>query len=230
MKKEVEKLEQEMPYDKKTETTEPIVNQGADSKKAKEKGRNDKGGKKTSASSENELDVKVDPIPALERELESAKAESLENHDRYIRKVAEFENYRRRKEREFGELIRSSNRDLIARLLPVLENFERAMNHTEVGESFDNYQKGVEMILTQFKELLSVEGLAPIESVGKPFDPNLHEALMQIPSDDYDEGVVCEETERGYLLGDRVIRHAKVVVSIGAPTEERGVESAKGDE
>ena len=229
MKKEVEKLAQEMPDDKKTETTEPVVNQAADSK-VKEKGLNDKGGKETSASSENELDAKVDPIPALERELESAKAESLENHDRYIRKVAEFENYRRRKEREFGELIRSSNRDLITRLLPVLENFERAMNHTEVGESFDNYRKGVEMIFTQFKDLLSVEGLSPIESVGKPFDPNLHEALMQVPSDDYDEGVVCEETERGYLLGDRVIRHAKVVVSIGAQTEELGVESAKRDE
>jgi molecular chaperone GrpE len=151
----------------------------------------------------------------------------MEKQDLYIRKVAEFENYRRRRDREFEELIQSANGGLISRLLPVLENFERALNHGESSEGSDAYRKGVEMIVSQFKEALRREGMEAVESVGQTFDPNLHEALMQVPSEAYEAGVVCEEIERGYRLGDRVIRHAKVVVSLGKPDQKVKVEDTR---
>ena len=161
-----------------------------------------------------------DPVQELALALERTKAEAAENHDLYLRKTAEFENYRRRRDRELEELVRTANAGLISQFLPVLENFERALNHNESGEGFDAYRKGVEMIVNQFKEVLRREGLEPIESVGQTFDPNLHEALLQTYSQDYETGVVCEEIERGYRLGDRVIRHAKVAVSQGAPEQK----------
>jgi molecular chaperone GrpE len=160
-----------------------------------------------------------DPVRELRLALGQAQAEAAEKHDLYVRKAAEFENYRRRRDREFEEMVRAANGGLISRLLPVLENFERALNHGEPGDASDAYRKGVEMIVSQFKEALRREGLEPIEAVGRAFDPNLHEALLQAHSGAYEAGVVCEEIERGYRLGERVIRHAKVVVSLGAPED-----------
>jgi molecular chaperone GrpE len=161
-----------------------------------------------------------DPLLALTEELERARALAAEKNDLYLRKAAEFENYRRRRDREFEEFVRSANEGLISRLLPVLENFERALNHGESGENFEAYRRGVDMIVGQFRDALKREGLEAVESVGLPFDPNLHDALMQAPSEAYEAGLVCEEVERAYRLGGRVIRHAKVIVSAG-PAEPK---------
>lgn len=193
---------------------EKEVEQGKDTEQAEEEGP------KGTASSAEEEGVAGDPVRELTSALERAKAEAAEKHDLYLRKVAEFENYRRRRDREFEELVRTANGELISRLLPVLENLERALNHSESGEGLDAYRKGVEMIVNQFKEVLRREGLESIESVGHAFDPNLHEALLQTRSEAYEPGVICEEIERGYRLGDRVIRHAKVIVSLGAPEQK----------
>ena len=162
-----------------------------------------------------------DPVQTLMEELERARTQAAEKNDLYLRKAAEFENYRRRRDREFEEFARSANEGLISRLLPVLENFERALNHGESGENFDAYRKGVDMIVGHLKDALKREGLEAVESIGQPFDPNLHDALMQAPSDVYEAGMVCEEIERGYRLGGRVIRHAKVVVSAGPPEKKK---------
>lgn len=174
-----------------------------------------------------EEEVAKDPIRELTLALERAQAEAAERHDLYLRKAAEFENYRRRRDREFEELARTASGELISRLLPILENFERALNHRESGEGFDAYRKGVEMIVDQFKEVLRREGLEPIPSVGHAFDPYLHEALLQAHSETYKPGVVCEEIERGYRLGERVLRHAKVVVSLGAPEQKTEVQDTQ---
>ena len=152
--------------------------------------------------------------------LELARVEAAEKNDLFLRKAAEFENFRRRRDREFEETIRLANEGLISRLLPVLENFERALNHQDSGENLEAYRKGVEMIVQQFREALKREGLEVVEAVGQSFDPNLHEALMQTPSDAHEAGLICEEVERGYRLKERVIRHAKVIVSLGA-TEKK---------
>lgn len=201
---------------------EKDAEQGKDTKQAEEEGQKDAGAETTLSAAEE--DVTEDPVRELTLALERAQAEAAEKHDLYLRKVAEFENYRRRRDREFEEMARTANGELISRLLPVLENLERALSHGESGGGLDAYRKGVEMIVHQFREVLRREGLEPIESVGQAFDPNLHEALTQTHSEAYEPGVVCEEIERGYRLGERVIRHAKVIVSLGAPAQKMEVE------
>lgn len=162
-----------------------------------------------------------DAVQKLASALEQARAEAAEKHDMYLRKAAEFENFRRRRDRDLEETVRSANEGLISRLLPVLENFERAQGHRDPGENAEAYRKGMELIIQQFKDVFRREGVEALESVGQPFDPNLHDALMQAPSAAYEAGLVCEEVERGYRLKDRVVRHAKVIVSLGTP-EKKG--------
>lgn len=201
----------------KNEETEKVSEQaGGDDRGA--------GGAETALEGQKTTEGPEDPVRELRLALERAQVEAAERQDLYVRKAAEFENYRRRRDREFEEMVRTASGGVISRLLPVLENLERALSHGEPGDASDAYRKGVEMIVSQFKETLRREGLEPIESVGQGFDPNLHEALMQAHSEAYGAGVVCEEIERGYRLGERVLRHAKVVVSLGAPEERVEIE------
>jgi molecular chaperone GrpE len=148
-----------------------------------------------------------------ENPLEKAQTEAAGHHDRWMRLAAEFENYKRRSARQFGELVQSANERLVMQLLPVLDNFELALNHEGDDESLESFQKGVEMIFGQLHDVLESEGLKPFDSVGKPFDPNIHDAVMQMESEEHESGMVVEEVQKGYTLGDRVLRHTKVVVS-----------------
>jgi len=148
-----------------------------------------------------------------ESELEKAKTEAAQYHDRWMRLAAEFENFRKRSSRQFAELVQSANERLVAQLLPVLDNFERALNHHGDEETSESFRKGVEMIFGQLQNVLESEGLKPLDSVGKPFDPEYHDAMMQIESEKYKSGTIVEEVEKGYTLNDRVLRHAKVMVS-----------------
>ena len=146
---------------------------------------------------------------------ETADQASEVGSDRYLRLVAEFDNYRKRTAREFGDVIRSANIRLLRELIEITDNFERAMSHESDVNGGEAYRKGVELIYNQLAELLKKEGVTAIESKGQPFDPNYHEALMQAESDEYDEGMVSQEILKGYKLDDKVLRHARVVVSRG---------------
>jgi molecular chaperone GrpE len=146
--------------------------------------------------------------------------ESEDWHDRYLRLVAEFDNFRKRSAREFGNLVVSAERELIGDLTEVLDNFERALKADHKGESVDEFAKGVALIRDQLWDVLGRRGLKRVEALGTPFDPEAHDALMKIPSDEYDEGIVAQEVSPGYHLGEKVLRHAKVVVSQGkAPAD-----------
>jgi molecular chaperone GrpE len=147
---------------------------------------------------------------------EQAK-ESEDWHDRYLRLVAEFDNFRKRSAREFGNLVISAERELIGDLTEVLDNFERALKADHKGESVDEFAKGVALIRDQLWDLLGRRGLKRVDAVGTLFDPEAHDALMRMPSDEYDEGIVAQEVSPGYHLGEKVLRHAKVVVSQGKP-------------
>ncbi len=135
--------------------------------------------------------------------------------ERYLRLAAEFDNYKKRTAREFSEVVKSANARLLRELIEILDNFERALVKNASENNFDSYRKGVELIYNQLTELLRKENVTPIEAVGSPFDPNQHEAMMQQPSDQYAEGVVAQELQRGYKLDSRVLRHARVIVSSG---------------
>lgn len=146
---------------------------------------------------------------------ESLRQQVSELEDKLLRTAAEFENYRKRVARQYDDLVRSANDALIVELLEVIDNFERAMNHTGQDTDLSAYQEGTELIYNQMVNLLKKYNITPIESVGQPFDPNLHEALMQVESDEYDEGLVAVEIAKGYQQGSRVIRHSRVGVSSG---------------
>ena len=148
---------------------------------------------------------------------EQPATEVEDYHDRYLRLAAEFDNFRKRSAREFGNLVIAAERDLIGDLTEVLDNFERALNADHKGESAEEFAKGVALIRDQLWDVLGRRGLKRMEALGSPFDPEAHDALLRMPSEEYDEGVVAQEVSPGYRLGEKVLRHAKVIVSQGKP-------------
>jgi molecular chaperone GrpE len=159
-------------------------------------------------------------IDLLKERLAKSEEQTKELEDRLLRLAAEFDNYKKRMAKEFGYLIKNANENLILQLLDTLDNFQRALNSAKTSNDYENFHKGVELIYNHLKEILSKEGLKEIEALGKPFDPNFHEAVIQAESDKYDEGVVMDEISRGYMLNDRLLRASKVVVSKGRPKKE----------
>ena len=144
-------------------------------------------------------------------ELEAARAETAANYDRYVRAVAELDNYRKRTVRLRAETRDETLRDVLLQVAPILDNLRRAL-HQETQEA-ELLKQGVELICGQFNDVLKGYGLAEIESVGQPFDPEVHEALAEVPDDEHAPGTIIEEMEKGYKLNDKVVRYARVVVS-----------------
>jgi molecular chaperone GrpE len=145
-------------------------------------------------------------------DLEGLKRERDDFYDRFLRKSAEFENYRKRVERERREQADHTVTDLLIDLLNVVDDFERALA-VSADEGSEGYRKGVELIYAKLQDLLRRRGVKPIEALGADFDPNVHQAVAQEPSDEHREGEVTEELRRGYMLGDRLLRPAMVKVA-----------------
>jgi len=151
-------------------------------------------------------------------ELEAARAEAAANYDRYVRAVAELDNYRKRTVRMRAETRDETLRDVLLQVAPILDNLRRALRQeTQEAESL---KQGVELICGQFNDVLKGYGLAEIEAVGQPFDPEVHEALAEVPDDEHAPGTVIEEMEKGYKLNDKVVRYARVVVSKATEASE----------
>ena len=137
-----------------------------------------------------------------------------ESWDKLLRIQADFENTRKRLEREKQDFIKFANESLILELLNILDDLERVVNLAESkSQDLPAFLKGVEMILAHLYEMLKEHGVKPVDAQGKLFDPNFHEALMQVENSELPEHTVVEELQKGYLLNDRVIRTAKVKVS-----------------
>lgn len=133
--------------------------------------------------------------------------------DRYLRLLAEYDNFRKRTERERSDIIKTASEDLIRELLPILDNLDRATEHRKDKTTYDEYVKGIAIIEDQFRAVLSRVGLERIEAVGKPFDPIIHDAVGIIESNEHESGIVIAEQDKGYILSGKVIRHPKVIVS-----------------
>jgi molecular chaperone GrpE len=146
------------------------------------------------------------------RELAALKGERDEIYDRLLRKTAEFDNYRKRVERERREQADQAVVDLLQQLLQVVDDFDLAMK-VEAGEEAAAYRKGVELIHTKLHDLLRKQGVRPIEALGADFDPNVHQAVTHESSPDHREGEVIGELRRGYMLGERLLRPAMVKVA-----------------
>ncbi|OLN30484.1 nucleotide exchange factor GrpE [Desulfosporosinus metallidurans] len=149
----------------------------------------------------------------LEAELAQAKAKAEEHYDHLLRLQAEFDNYRKRTLKEKTEIIKYASERLVGELLPVLDNFERAASAAQINPDFTSFSQGVEMILRQLQTALSKEGLKAMDAVGQPFDPNLHDAVLRVDSEEHPENTVVEELQKGYFLKEKVLRPSMVKVS-----------------
>jgi molecular chaperone GrpE len=151
-------------------------------------------------------DSNHEKIQVLENEVEELK-------DKVLRKSAEFENYKRRTENDQLNLLTYAAESFISKLLPIIDDFERSMKHIDSTNDIDSVKEGMGLIYDKFVKLLDEQGIKKIESKGKPFDVNYHEAVMQQKAEEVPPHTVLEELECGYLYKDKVIRHAKVIVS-----------------
>jgi len=153
-----------------------------------------------------EKDIYEEKISQLEKDVREYK-------DAFLRKAADLENYKRRSENDQLNLIRYAAESLIKKLLPVIDDFERSLNHIQNAKDTDAIKEGIKMIYEKLMKVIEEQGVKKIDAVGKPFDVHFHEALMQRPAEGTEPHTVIEELEKGYMYKDRVIRHTKVVVS-----------------
>ena len=162
----------------------------------------------------------------VEEQLSAADARAEENYNRLLRITAEFENYKKRMEREMNDFRKFANESLIKDILPIVDNLERALEipYGNNENAFNGMLEGVQMTLKGLLESLEKSGVVPIDSLDKPFDPNFHQAVMQEESEGYPENTVSKELQKGYMMNDRLLRPAMVVVS-KKPDSKPDVES-----
>lgn len=175
-------------------------------------------------SEENNQEQQVDNSPSSESEDKNALEKSDEKiteleiqvnemKDKYLRKVAEFENYKRRSEGDQLNLITYGAESFIIKILPVIDDLERSLQHIDSANDADTVKKGITLVYEKLLKVLDEQGVKKMESVGKPFNVDYHDALMQRKEDTAQPHTVLEEVEPGYIYRDKVIRHAKVIVS-----------------
>jgi molecular chaperone GrpE len=151
----------------------------------------------------------------LAAQLQAAREEAAQYKDRYLRERAEMENFRKRQERLASDGIQRYKRELLEKVLDVMDNLERALRYQDSMDR-ESLQQGLRMVQWQLGELLKTEGLSPVPTVGERFDPHVHEAIESVLSEEHPEGTVVEEVRKGYMLGNDMLRPARVKVSGGS--------------
>ena len=169
--------------------------------------------KEPSSETDEKIEVKEESLEELKKKLDEKEKEVKEIHDRMLRLAADLENYKKRAAREKEELVKFSNEEVIKSILPFVDNLERAVDHSEKAREVESLVEGTKLTIQQLLQALNKFGLSPIESLGKPFDPTFHEAVMVVGTDQHQPNHVVEEFRKGYLLHDRLIRPAAVSVS-----------------
>jgi molecular chaperone GrpE len=197
-------------------TLEPDTSASPSGSNPQEKAVPSSESEKSAESAEKESPV--DSLEDLKQQLESQR-------DRYLRLMAEFDNFKKRVSRDYERLVESANERLISELIEVRENFERAVKTIEAANEAKSLFEGILLIFTKFDEVLKRNGLEAFGVPGDAFDPQVHDALMKSPHPDIAEDHITEVFEKGYYLKKRVLRHAKVVVSSGKPENKNDVAS-----
>ena len=177
---------------------------------------------------DNEPDENLETQPAGDKEEAESKPDEAKEYFSQMQRIqAEFDNYRKRVVKERSELVKSANENLLLEMLPMIDNFQRALMSLEEHVIPENktFCEGVDMIYRQFVQLVEKNGVKPIETVGKPFDPNFHNAIQQVPSSDVPENHIVEEVSKGYTLYDKLLRPAMVIVA--KPEENETGDDAK---
>ncbi len=172
--------------------------------------------KKISKEIDSDKDDKKtgDPLKEMEARLESLEKEAKESYDRFLRVSAEFENYKKRAAREMNDFRKFANESFVKAMLPVVDNLDRAIESSSNDDHAQNsVVEGVNMTLKEILKVFEQFNVRPFESLGKAFDPALHQAVMQEETDDHPENTVLNELQKGYMMHDRLLRPAMVVVS-----------------
>jgi len=186
------------------DATSVAEEQNAENQEEKAEKASSKSKKRSKKQSKEEL---------LKEELEEKDIQIAELKDKYLRLMAEFENNRKRTVKEKLDMMKSAAQDTMSALLPVLDDFDRAKKNAEADESTEVFSEGVNLVYNKLYTILNQRGLEPMESTGLEFDPELHEAITEIPApNDEMKGKVIDTVEKGYFLKEKIIRHAKVVV------------------
>ncbi len=155
-------------------------------------------------------EAKQETQPAQDDQVKKLTEENAQLKDQLLRKMAEFDNFRKRTAREKEELAAHVKAGCAEPIISLIDNFERALS---CPCSDTEFYKGIQMLSTQFSDMLKNLGIEEIEALGKPFDPNLHNAVNQVQDDQYPENTVCQVFQKGYKMGDKVVRHAMVLVA-----------------
>jgi molecular chaperone GrpE len=175
----------------------------------------------------------IDSLKDMEERVESLKKEAAENHDRMLRVAAEFENYKKRAAREMNDFRKFANENFVKAMLPVIDNLDRAIESSSDDKNANtSVVEGVNMTLKEILKVFEEFSVKPFESLGKTFDPSLHQAVMQQEAETYPENTVLKELQKGYMIHDRLLRPAMVVVSKkkAEPENHQNSDQKKEDE
>ena len=173
-------------------------------------------------ASETEAASAPDPLPIdeLEADLDRHREQTRQLEEQLLRRAAEFQNYRRRTDLELGQAAARGRGEVVVKMLDVLDDLQRSLDAAEQandaeqgGTTYQALKTGVDLVCKKFEDTLRGLGVEPIEAVGQPFDENQHEAMMQQPVPEAESGTVVGEIQKGYRMGDRVLRHARVIVA-----------------
>lgn len=181
--------------------------------KAEETVIEDKIDQKNDSNKEDKAET-VDPLKEMEEKLEPMEQEAKENYDRLLRTSAEFENYQKRAAREMNDFRKFANESFVKAMLPVVDNLDRAIESSNNDKHADtSVLEGVKMTVKEILKVFEQYNVKPFESLGKTFDPSLHQAVMQEETEEHPENSVVQELQKGYMMHDRLLRPAMVVVS-----------------
>ncbi|MDR1895876.1 MAG: nucleotide exchange factor GrpE [Prevotellaceae bacterium] len=162
---------------------------------------------------EQNIEEPVDKSPSEEEQLNEITAKLAESQDRYLRLAAEFDNYRKRTLKERMELVKTAGEDILKDLLPVIDDFDRAIEMISSSDSIEAILEGVKLIYNKFNSTLEQKGLVAIAPAGEDFNADVHEAIAKIPAGDAEKaGKIIDVVQKGYSLNDKIIRHPKVVI------------------
>jgi len=212
----MEELEQEAAD--KAKEQEQTEGEKAD-EKAKEKAEEENAASENAETSDSEAPAEGEEAPkkkgifGKKDKKDPLKEKVDELNDRVMRQMAEFENFRKRTEKEKAQMFEQGQSNVLAKLLPVIDNFERGLAAVPEAEKDGAFADGMNKIYKQLLKEVEDLGVTPIEAVGKEFDPNLHNAVMQVESKEYESGIVAQELQKGYMFHDNVLRHSMVAVS-----------------
>ena len=190
----------------------------------------DKKSEKSDSNKKEDTEA-IDPIKEMEEKVASLEKEAAESHDRMLRVAAEFENYKKRAAREMNDFRKFANENFLKAMLPVVDNLDRAIeSSTNDKHANTSVVEGVSMTLKEILKVFEEFSVKPFESLGKTFDPSLHQAVMQEETEAYPENTVLKELQKGYMIHDRLLRPAMVVVSKKKAEPENYENSAQKEE